>query len=360
VMAHGGECLKIGSWKAPKRSKKVQTFAPQDRCLRPRHRGGVSFLSGTKYSLAEEVARNTLSQVHAELGKEGPWKIWDKLNASLGNIYCYPQLVEAQCRLGRFHEAETLVEEQLGPGAAQPWTPAQLKSFKTLQLTAQAYSGQWREAAPGLVALATSSQANVKDWGNGVVAAFASGDTNEYDRLVRWGRVRYAGNAEAETANTLFWGLILRPQEEDLSLTLPDLLDRVDKGKDYHWSAANLLFMSSQLAYRKGEPEEALRSLDAWIKSKDERALNATALHFMRASPMPDFWRAMILARLGRAEEAAKAYGDGTQKLRAGLPINDEDFTTVWYFYNSQALRQEAREVLRSQEIAVPDPETKP
>jgi hypothetical protein len=42
------------------------------------------------------------------------------------------------------------------------------------------------------------------------------------------------------------------------------------------------------------------------------------------------------------------------------LPINDEDFTTVWYFYNSQALRQEAREVLRSQGIAVPDSECSP
>lgn len=159
---------------------------------------------------------------------------------------------------------------------------------------------------------------------------------------------------------TLFWGSILRPQEEDLSLTLPDLLHRVEEGEDYHWSAANLLFMSSQLAYRKGEHEAVLRSLDAWIQSKDEQALNATALHFMRSSPMPDFWRAMILARLGRAEGAAKAYGDGAQKLRAGLPINDEDFTTVWYFYNSQALQQEAREVLRSQGIAVPDTETKP
>jgi hypothetical protein len=224
------------------------------------------------------------------------------------------------------------VEEQLGPGAAQPWSPAQLKSFRTLQLTVQAYSGDWVKAAPGLVELATDKQAGVKDWGQGVVAAFAAGDTNAYDRLVRWGRVRYAGNADAETANTLFWGLILRPQEEDLSLTLPDLLHCVEEGKDYHWSAANLLLMSSQLAYRKGEPKEALRSLEAWIKSKDERALNATALHFMRASPMPDFWRAMILARLGRAEGAAKAYLDGAQKLRAGFPINDEDFTTVWYF----------------------------
>lgn len=68
----------------------------------------------------------------------------------------------------------------------------------------------------------------------------------------------------------------------------------------------------------------------------------------------------MILARRGRAEGAAKAYGDGAQKLRAGLPINDEDFTTVWYFYYSQALRQEAREVLRSRGVTMPDMEAKP
>jgi pentatricopeptide repeat protein len=313
-----------------------------------------------KYSEAEKVARDTLIQINAELGKDGPWKIWAEFNASTGWVYCYTQLVEALCRLGRFEEAKRLVAEQLGPGAAQTWSPAQLKTFKTLQLTAQAYSGEWVKAAPGLVVLATDKQANVRDWGNGVVAAFASGDTKEYDRLCRWGRVRYAGNARADTANTLFWGLILRPREEDLSDTLPELLRRVEEDKEYSWTVVNLLFMSSQLAYRKGEYEEALRLLNEWIKFKDERSPNVNELYFMRASPMPDFWRAMIQARRGRAEEAAKAYGDGAKKLRAGLPINDEDFTTVWYFYNSQALRQEAREVLRSQGIAVPDTGTTP
>ena len=85
-----------------------------------------------KYSRAEEVARNTLSRINAELRKEGPWKTLAEINASLGWVYCYPQLVEALCRLERFEEAKILVEEQLGPGAAQSWTPAQLKSFKTL------------------------------------------------------------------------------------------------------------------------------------------------------------------------------------------------------------------------------------
>ena len=319
----------------------------------------VLLLNG-KPQLAEEVARNTISRVHAEWAKPGPWKALAELRASLGDISCYPQLVEAQCRLGQFHEAETLVEEQLQPGATQPWQPAQLRSFKTLRLAAQASSGQWREAAPGLVALATNSMADVGDWGRGVTAALASGDTNAYVGLCLLGRVRFVGNAEAESAHTLFCGLILRPLPEDLSLTLPDLLHRVEEGKDYHWSAANLLFMSSQLAYRKGDYEEALRSLDAWIRSKDERPINASKLYFTQASALPDFWRAMILARLDQGEGAAKAYGDGAQKLRAGFPPDWGMIEAVITFYASHALQQEAREALRSQRIAVPDTETPP
>jgi serine/threonine protein kinase len=310
------------------------------------------------YPLAEEVARITVSLVNTELGKPAAWTAAAEFHASLGNLFCYPMLVEALCRLGRFHEAQALVEEQLGPGAARSWSRAQLKSFTVLQLTVQALSGQWREAAPGLVALASDSQANVWDWAQGAAAALAAGDTNAYARLCRLGRVRYAGNAEAESANALFLGLILRPQEEDLSHILSDLLHIVEEGKNYHWTAVNLLFLSSQLAYQKGEYEEALRSLDAWVQSKDERPINARVLDSMRVSPLPDFCRARILAQLDHAEGAAEAYRNGTLKLRGHFPLDSDLFGPAWYFYYSQALRQEAREVLRSQGIEVPDPET--
>ena len=73
-----------------------------------------------------------------------------------------------------------------------------------------------------------------------------------------------------------------------------------------------------------------------------------------RASASPDFWRAIIVARLDRAEGAAKAYGDGIQMLRnAGITG-----FWVWSGYYSKAIQQEAREVLRSQGIAVPDTQT--
>jgi hypothetical protein len=312
------------------------------------------------YGLAEEVALTTMKKIHADLTRGGPWRTMAELTARLGWVSCWHQLVEAQCRLGRFREAATLVEEQLGPKASQPWTPAQLKTLMGLRLNVQAYSGEWREAADGLVALATNSQAAVWDWGKGVAAALATGDTNAYARLCRFGRARYAYKPEADIAHTLFWALALRPQEEDLSLILPDLLRRLQESKDYHWTAVHLLFLRSQMAYRRGDFEEALRSLDSWVEAKDERALNASQLHPMKASPVPDFWRAMILARLGQPDGAAKAYRDSAEKLRAGFPMGDEQMDAVWYFYLSRALQQESCETLRSQGIAEPDPGVKP
>ena len=84
-------------------------------------------------------------------------------------------------------------------------------------------------------------------------------------------------------------------------------------------------------------------------------------LHDLRASAVPDFWRVMILARLGQTDGARKAYGEGTQKLGAGFPPSkDGFFVSLITFYTSHALQQEAREVLRSQGIAVPDTEEKP
>jgi hypothetical protein len=253
-----------------------------------------------------------------------------------------------------------LVEEQLGPKAALPWSPAQLQNFKQLGPNIQAYSGEWREAAAGIVTLATNSQASVWAWGKGVAAALATGDTNAYADLCRWGRARYANRGEADIAHILFWALALRPQEDDLSLILPDMLHRLEELKDSHWTAVHLLFLRSQLEYRNGDYQQALRSLDAWVESRDERALNASQLPVMQASPLPNFWRAMILGRLGQPDGAAKAYREGAEKLRAGFPMGDEQMDPVWYFYLSRAMQREASEVLRSEGIAVPDLDTKP
>jgi hypothetical protein len=68
----------------------------------------------------------------------------------------------------------------------------------------------------------------------------------------------------------------------------------------------------------------------------------------------------MILARLDQSEGAAKAYGDGVQKLRAGFPPDRGVIDAVITFYASHALQQEARELFRSQGIALPDTETTP
>ena len=84
-----------------------------------------------KYPLAEEVARNTLGRVNAELGKEGPWKIWAELNASLGNIYCYPQLVEPSAGSGDFTRPRHWWRSNWGP---EPPGPGHRRSSRLSRL----------------------------------------------------------------------------------------------------------------------------------------------------------------------------------------------------------------------------------
>ena len=221
-----------------------------------------------KHPLAEEVTRASVSRVNADLAKPGVWKAMAEFSASLGDVYGYWPLVEVLCRLGRFHEAETLVAEQLGPGRPALDTGAD----QDFQDPAMGRPSLFRPIAGSRARSGRAGHPlegrSVRRGGYGMAAAFASGDTNAYARLGRWGRVRYTGNAEAKSAEALFWALILRPQEEDLSLTLPDLLHRIEEGKDYHWTAVHPLFMKGQLAYRKGEYEEALRS---WMSGSNPR-----------------------------------------------------------------------------------------
>lgn len=42
------------------------------------------------------------------------WKAAVEIRETYGGVYCYPYLVQALCHLGRFHEAEALLTEQLG------------------------------------------------------------------------------------------------------------------------------------------------------------------------------------------------------------------------------------------------------
>lgn len=224
----------------------------------------------------------------------------------------------------------------------------------------QAESGRWREAAPGLIDLASHSTADVYRWLRGAVAALGTSNANAYSELCMTGRSRFAGSAEAETAWVLFRGLILRPQAEDVSHTLPELLRRVEEGQAHSFTAANLLFLRSEMAYRKGEFEEALRFLDAWANSIDERPVNIRLLQYTKASALPDFWRAMVTCRLGQLEEARHAYSIGFQKLRAGFTPDFDTSEQATTYYASRALQQEARGVLESSGIALSDTEVEP
>ncbi len=316
----------------------------------------LALIRNGDYGRAEQVGLATARWFKEESANHPAWRTLLDINAALGGLPGYWPLVQAQCQLGKFREAETLVAKQLEQREDPTWSPAQIKSLKALQRLVQTYSGQWREAAPGLIALATDPLADVQDLAQGMAAAIATGDTNAYDRLDRWGRLRYLANAGEETAEVLYGAILLRPQPDDLSSTLPHLLSRLEVAKSYHWTADYLPFLKGQLSYRMGRYEEALRLVEEWLNAKSERPTDAFQLHYYQSLPIPDFWRSMILARLGRSEDAARAYGDGIQKLNRGIPIH----YSVSPVYISRALQQEALGVLHSQGIAVPEDRTGP
>ena len=294
-----------------------------------------------RYELAEEVARKTLSQLTADLG-DVP-------------LLGYAILVEADCKLGRFQAARKLIEEQVDHAPSQAWSPEQLLNLRMLRLAIAAYSGEWREAAPGFVALATNEIAGIDDWLRGAAAALASGDTNAVASLWRFGRTRYAGNAESDDAVAIFNGLALHPREEDVMFTLPDLIRRVEEGKDSHPSAVNLLFFRAELACRMGDHESARKLLNAWRRIVDERPDNALVLHDLQDGARSDLWEALILASLDRSGDAQKAYAEGARKLRTGLPNGYSLGDAVSEFYAAQALKQEVEGVFGSRGIAIPN-----
>jgi hypothetical protein len=137
--------------------------------------------------------------------------------------------------------------------------------------------------------------------------------------------------------------------------TLPDLLRRVEEGKDYHPSAVNLLFLSAELAYRTGDHESAWKFLNAWRNTRDDRPDNALVLHDAQSGARSDFWEALILANLGRSEDAQKAFAKGARKLRTGFPDGYFLADQVSEFYAAQALKQEVQGVFASRGIAIPN-----
>lgn len=147
-----------------------------------------------------------------------------------------------------------------------------------------------------------------------------------------------------------FEALILHPQPDDLTSVLPDLLARIEGATGFNLVLPTVPFLRAQLAYRRGAYEDALRTLDAWLSSGTERPYAAFSLRYNQSVSIPQFWRAMILARLGRREEALRAYEEAIQREPAGLkgPV----FLLTACF--SKAFQREAREVLEAEGIAVP------
>ena len=309
-----------------------------------------------KHHRAEQVAHATFNRSHEAAEGHPVWKAALARLENLGEVYAASQLVRAQCLQGKFGEADAVLAKQLENRGSPPWSPTQLKNIRTMQLGVKAYSGRWQEALAELVRSAANPEAALAELTQGMVAAYALGDTAAYGQLDRRARLRYLADAHPDDAGQLFEAVILQPRSEDLSSTLPELLTRMDDRKGFNSYVPLIPFLKAQLAYRSGGYEEALSTLDSWLHSQSERPLDALVLDGWQSLPMPEFWRAMILARLGRGEAASQAYYDGVKRIPAGFRTGDPLGAIIL----SKAMQREALQVLRSQGIAISDTGTTP
>jgi pentatricopeptide repeat protein len=289
----------------------------------------------------------------AELAvRESVRSVWPKTGLSAYN--CYSALVESLCRQGRFTEAEAELREVLSSTGEYPWTAEELLRLNLLGAAIQAMGGQWQAAAPRFVELAAGANATPLAWRIGAAAALCQGDTGSYQRLSRQARWRFGATAESESALFLAEGLLLHPADEDSLFALRGLLERLEEIRDEHWSGAFHDLVRAAYAYRSGRPSDALRELEAWETTRDERMVRAVLLRDEQASPAPQFWKAMILAELNRPHEAAAAFVAGQRRLSLGPPVGWELIQAATSIYLGQALCLEAAQILQRQGIPVP------
>ncbi len=315
-----------------------------------------ALIQNGNYEKAAQAALGTIDWLDREGPQRPEWASVLNRFRNLGELYGYTTLVQAQCLLGKFQDIESLLKQRLASSRNPPWSPMQIRRLHWFQIGIQAYSGRWQEAASRLIDSARSPSADLGDLVLGMATASALAKSELYWKLNRRVLARYAASATPETAGMQFEALILHPQPDDLTSVLPDLLARIEEGAGFNLVEPTLPFLRAQLAYHRGAYEDALRNLDAWLTSAAERPFAAFALRYTQSISIPQFWRAMILARLGRREEALRAYEEGIQRERAGL--KGPEFLLTACF--SKAFQREAREVLEGEGIDVPTPSPRP
>lgn len=266
---------------------------------------------------------------------------WQTSKTSLSAFDCYALLAESLCRQGKFEEAQELVENGITAAAKEKATAEEILRLRTLSWVVRAQAGAWPEAASFLAGVAANEKSSPAAWWLGAAACLGLADEGAYKALRRQAIWRFGAAAETEAALFLSMGLLLSPAFEDPS-AVESLLQRLEPVHQQHWSGAFYPLLRALADYRSGRPQEALLQLDAWQALRETAPVRAALLRDEVAGPVQQFWRALILADLGRAEEARNAFSEGNRRLSTGPPPAWDLLQSTATLYASHALKREA------------------
>jgi hypothetical protein len=117
----------------------------------------------------------------------------------------------------------------------------------------------------------------------------------------------------------------------------------------------------SWLAYREHRPAEALALLDKYLSEPQVGMIRSWADSSPATRAQNSFFRALLCAELGRAEEARLDYAKGRADLK--LALGDKpghDRGTSWQeTYRAESWQREAEAVFKAKGISLPEDDAK-
>jgi serine/threonine protein kinase/tetratricopeptide (TPR) repeat protein len=306
----------------------------------------VRLVARTNPAGAEQVARETLAKIPAldpEARDDYGWLVGE-LSSTL-------------CQQDRFAEATALLEEQGRWLKTRGGSGADQVRLDALRGAVLARSGNAREALPILEAVATNRLSNnVYDWLIATVFAASTGDHDSF--RICW--LRFGSTVEGTAALSVVTGLNQQPMDDNALTMARALLDRADDGSIGSNLRINLI--NAFLAYREHRYPEALVLLDRFLATPDSRP---GSQRFGAREPGQQasslFIRALLVAELGRAEEARRDFAHARAQLKLALgdkPGHDrgENWLNTYQAENSQ---REAEVLFQAKGIPLPEPDAK-
>ncbi len=316
----------------------------------------AAILGSSRPAEAEQFARETLAKFPSldSVVRDDIHELRDNywsLIAELNNVLC---------RQDRFTEATTSLEEQGRWLKTHGGSPTDQVRLEALRGEILARSGNAREALPILEAVATNRLSTVEDWFRAAKIAAATGDHDSFERLSRICSLRFSSTVEGAQALGVLFALLQQPMDERTLALARGLLDRADDGSigSHMWLAdANAL-----LTYREHRYEEARVLLDRFLDTLGSRF--DTREHLLPAFQANYiFIRAVLVAELGRTDEARRDFARARAQLKLALgdkPGHDRGSgNTCWVTYVAETRQREAEAVFKAKGIPLPEPDAK-